>query len=35
MPWKYSVLMYEDGKIRPVEIIPRIGGGGKCTMMEG
>jgi hypothetical protein len=25
--WKYYVLMYEDGKMRPVEPILRTGGG--------
>jgi hypothetical protein len=27
MQWKYYVLMYENGKMRPVKTIPRIGGG--------
>jgi hypothetical protein len=27
MQWKYYVLMYENGKIRPVETIPGMGGG--------
>jgi hypothetical protein len=25
---EYYVLMYENGKMRPVEIIPEMGGGG-------
>jgi hypothetical protein len=27
MLWKYYVLMYENGKMRPVETIPGMGGG--------
>jgi hypothetical protein len=26
MYWKYYVFMYENGKMRPVETIPRMGG---------
>jgi hypothetical protein len=28
MWWKYCVLMYENGKMRPAETIPGIGEGG-------
>jgi hypothetical protein len=27
--WKYYVLMYENGKMRPVETIPGMGGRGR------
>jgi hypothetical protein len=26
LEWKYYVLTYENGKVRPVETIPRMGG---------
>jgi hypothetical protein len=29
MGWKYSVLMYENRKMRPVETSLGMGGGGK------
>jgi hypothetical protein len=32
MWWKYFVFIYENGKMRPVETIPGMGGG---RMMEG
>jgi hypothetical protein len=28
MWWKYYVLIYENGKMRPVETLPRVGGEG-------
>jgi hypothetical protein len=27
--WEYYILIYENGKMRPVEAIPGMGGGGK------
>jgi hypothetical protein len=27
--WKYYILVYENGKMRPVETIPGMGGGSK------
>jgi hypothetical protein len=35
MWWKYHVLMYEDGKMTPVETIPGRGERGQRTMTEG
>jgi hypothetical protein len=35
MLWKYSVLMYVNRKVRPVETIPSIGEGWLRRMMEG
>jgi hypothetical protein len=32
---EYYVLMYENGKMRPVETIPGMWGGGQRRMMEG
>jgi hypothetical protein len=28
MQWKYCLLMYGNGKMKPVETTPGIGGGG-------
>jgi hypothetical protein len=33
MWWKYYVVMYENGKMRPIETIPRMGVKGR--IMEG
>jgi hypothetical protein len=33
--WKYSVLMYENGKMTPVQTILRMGREGDRRMMEG
>jgi hypothetical protein len=32
---EYYVVMYENGKMRPVETIPGMGAGGERKMMEG
>jgi hypothetical protein len=34
MYWKYYVFMYENGKMRVVETVPGMGGGGQRRMME-
>jgi hypothetical protein len=35
MWWKYYVLKYENGKLRPVETIPGMGEGVLRRMIEG
>jgi hypothetical protein len=34
MWWKYSIFMYENGKMRPVETVPGMGEGEEKRTME-